>query len=487
MPDHNPTSAETSASPDTPSAGAMLDHRIEALAGVVILGAVMTVLDATAVNVALHTLVTDLHTTLASVQWVLTGYLLMLALVVPLSGWATDRCGAKRLWMLSLALFVIGSALSGLSWSIGSLIVFRLLQGLGGGMIAPLAQTILARAAGPARMGRAMSALGVVSVLGPVIGPVLGGVLVQETSWRWIFFINIPIGALALLGAARVLPHLPGRRSEPLDIPGLVLVSPGLVGVTYGLSQAGSHGGFATPVVYGPIGVGIVLLALFATHSWRRGPTALIDVRLFANRGFTAASVALFLIGMALFGALLLLPLYYQSVRGQGALSAGLLLAPQGLGVAAALPLAGRLTDRFGARVVVVPGILLMLAGALPYTQVSAHTSYVLLTAALVVRGFGMGLVMTPVTAAAYVLLPAEALARASSATTVIRQVGGSVGAALLAVILADKLMHTTPAHAFGATFWVVFALTAVVLLPALFLPRAASSGQPKDSELGPE
>jgi EmrB/QacA subfamily drug resistance transporter len=474
----------------TAGGGEPLDRQIKVLAIAVVSGAVMTVLDATAVNVALDTLVRDLHGTLSSAQWVVTGYLLTLALVVPVTGWATDRFGPTRLWTLSLVLFLVGSTLCGVSWSIGSLIVFRLLQGLGGGMIAPLAQTILARAAGPQRMGRVMSILGLVTVLGPVIGPVLGGVLVQDVSWRWIFFINIPIGVLALVGAARVLPQLAGRPSERLDIPGLVLASVGLVTLTFGLSQVSGHGGFGVPDAWGPMATGIVLLAVFVVHSWRRGPTALIDIRLFADRGFSAASVALFLVGMVLFGALLLLPLYYQSVRGQGALGAGLLLIPQGAGVALALPLAGRLTDRFSARVVVAPGIVLMLVGTLAFTQVTAGTSYLLLTVALVIRGLGMGLVMTPVTAAAYVRLPNNALARASSATTVIRQVGGSVGTALLAVILvrnthAASASATAPerqaqlAHAYGQTFWVACALTAVVLLPTLFLSRAPRSGRP--------
>ncbi|MGH7868074.1 MAG: DHA2 family efflux MFS transporter permease subunit [Candidatus Dormibacteraceae bacterium] len=473
------STAETRQLHDSPRGAQPLDRQLKLLAGVVILGAVMTVLDATAVNVALHTLVIDLHTTLSAAQWVFTGYLLTLALVVPVTAWATDRFGAKRLWMFSLGVFTLGSVLSGLSWSIGALIVFRLLQGLGGGMIAPLAQSILARAAGPRRMGRVMSILGVVTVLGPVLGPLLGGVLVQDTSWRWIFFINIPIGGLALLGAARVLPVLPCRPSKRLDWPGMVLISLGLVGVVYGLSRVGGHSGFAAPEVYGPVIAGVGFLAVFTLYSWRRGRMALIDVRLFSNRGFAAASAALFLIGMALFGVLLLLPLYYQSVRGQGALGAGLLLIPQGIGVAVALPLAGKLTDRFGARVVVIPGLILMLLGTLAYTQVTAHTSYLVLSGALVVRGLGMGLVMTPVTAAAYVRLPAEKLAQASSVTTVIRQIGGSVGTALLAVILADNLLHTAPAHAFGRTFWVAFALTSVVLLPALFLVRAPRSRKP--------
>ena len=452
---------------------AALDRRMVAVTGAVILGAVMTVLDATAVNVAVDRLVSDLRTSLASAQWVLTGYLLMLALVVPLCAWATDRFGATRLWLASLALFLAGSALSGAAWSIGSLIAFRLVQGLGGGMIAPLAQTILARAAGPARMGRVMSMLGVVTVLGPVIGPVVGGVLVQDVGWRWIFFINLPIGALALAAAVRVLPRLSGRRSMRLDSAGLALASLGLAGITYGLGRV-SHAELGDPGVITPVAAGIALMVWFVLHCRRRGHTALIDIRLFADRGFAAAATALLFVGMVVFGALLLLPLYFQSVRGQGPLGAGLLLAPQGVGVAAMLPVAGRLTDRWGAKSVVVPGVVLMLAGTVVYTQVSAHTPHTFLMVALVIRGIGMGLVMTPITAAAFVRLPTTALANASSTTTAIRQVGGSLGTAVLSVLLARGLGATDPAHAYDVAFWAACGLTAVVLVPAFLLARRA-------------
>lgn len=468
--------ATGSTADQTHSAQAGMDRQLLLLIVAVIAGALMTVLDATAVNVALHTVARDLHATLAATQWTLTAYLMMLALVVPVSGWATDRFGAKRLWLVSLALFMAGSLLCGLATSVSELIAFRLLQGLGGGMIAPLAQTILARAAGPARMGRTMSSFGLVTVLGPVVGPVLGGALATEASWRAIFLINLPIGALALVTALRVLPRVPGNARQYLDVRGLALASAGLAALVYGLSQASSSGGFAHPVVYAPMATGAVLLAGFTGFAARRGPTALIGVRLFTDRGFAAANVVLVLIGMALFGSLLILPLYFQQIHGHTALTAGLLLAPQGLGVAAALRLAGRHTDRLGARAVVVPGLLLMLVGTLPYALVAdAHTSYAVLIGALLVRGFGMGLVMTPVTAAAFVRLSPPMMARASATTVITRQIGGSVGTALLAVILTSNLTPVSPVHGFHLAFWAAVAITALALIPAAFLARPRS------------
>lgn len=356
-------------------------------------------------------------------------------------------------------------------------------------MIAPLAQTVLARGAGTARMGRAMSLLGVVTVLGPVVGPVLGGLLVQDAGWRWIFFINLPIGAAALAAAARRLPADQPRRGGRLDAAGLALISVGLVGITYGLAQAPRYGGFTSAHVYAPLGAGTILLVGFVLRSLNLGTRALIDLRLFADRSFAAASTGLFLLGMALFGALFLLPLYFQQVRGQGALDAGLLLVPQGIGVACALQVAGKMTDRRGARSVVLPGIVLIVLGTLPYTQVGARTPYLWLVGALVVRGLGMGLVMTPITAAAYVSLPDRAVPGASSATTVIRQIGGSVGTALLAVLLAGHHAQGPEglAHAYRQTFWVALALTAAMLIPALLLPRSSASGRRPSAGVRPQ
>ena len=191
-----------------------VDRALLAVASVVVLGTIMSILDTTVVNVAINTLSLDFHTSLTTIQWVATGYTLALATVIPLSGWIADRFGTKRLYMISIALFLAGSALSGLAWSAGSLIFFRVLQGLGGGMIMPAGMTILTRAAGPARIGRVMSIIGVPMLLGPIIGPILGGWLVADVSWRWIFFINVPIGIVALFLAARILPRdVPQRTS----------------------------------------------------------------------------------------------------------------------------------------------------------------------------------------------------------------------------------------------------------------------------------
>src|SRR4051794_6406958 len=231
-----------SAAPAATPADAKLDRELMLVASVVVLGAIMSILDTTVVNVAINTLARDFHTTLPTIQWVATGYTLALATVIPLTGWAADRFGTKRLYMTSIALFLGGSLLSGLSWSAASLIGFRVLQGLGGGMLMPLGMTILTRAAGPSRVGRVMSIIGVPMLLGPIFGPILGGWLVDDISWRWIFFINLPIGLVALFLSRRVLPRDRPQPAERLDFLGLCLLSPGLALVIYGLAKSTSAG-----------------------------------------------------------------------------------------------------------------------------------------------------------------------------------------------------------------------------------------------------
>jgi EmrB/QacA subfamily drug resistance transporter len=229
-----------------------IDRALLAVSSVVVLGIIMSILDVTVVNVAINTLAAKFHTSLPTIQWVATGYTLALATVIPLTGWIADRFGTKRLYMISIALFLTGSALSGLAWSAGSLILFRVLQGLGGGMIMPAGMTILTRAAGPQRIGRVMSIIGVPMLLGPIIGPILGGWLVADVSWRWIFFINVPIGILALVLALRILPRDIPKREQRLDYQGLLLLSPGLALFIYGLAETSSAGGFASVHVLAP-------------------------------------------------------------------------------------------------------------------------------------------------------------------------------------------------------------------------------------------
>jgi EmrB/QacA subfamily drug resistance transporter len=451
-----------------------MDREVLVLGAVVVLGTIMTVLDLTIVNVAIPTLRRDFDASISTIQWVVTGYMLAFASVIPLTGWASERFGAKPIWLASLLLFLLGSTLAGTAWSIESLIGFRVLQGLGAGMILPVGQTILAQAAGPQRMGRVMALIGVPMLLAPVFGPVIGGAIVDQWSWRVIFFLNLPVGVAAVIAALRLLPEARPQLGERLDARGLALLSPGIALFLYGMSEAGNQGGFGNTRTIVTASAGLALVALFIWHARTRGRTALIDVSLFARRGFATSAAANFLLPMALFGSLILLPLYYQLVRHEDPLHVGLLLAPQGIGAALVMPFAGFLTDKIGARLVVSVGVVVAALGALAFTQIGAETSYVYLAGALLVLGMGAGSTIMPSMAAAFQTLSHEETPRATSALNAIQRIAGAIGTALFAVVLQRALAvnPTAPADAFGTTFWLAVGLIGACLVPALLLPR---------------
>ncbi len=366
--------AEMSAQPSQPEG---LDRETMIVAGVVLLGAIMSILDTTVVNVAIDHLAVAFHSSLTTIQWVITGYTLALAAVIPVTGWAADRFGTKRIYMWSLVLFTLGSVLSGLAWSAGSLIFFRVLQGIGGGMIMPAVMTIMTKKAGPHRMGRVMGVLGVPMLVAPILGPILGGWLVDNASWRWIFFINLPIGIVAFILALIVLEPDQPQPAHRLDWLGMLLLSPGLAVFIFGLAESSTYG-FGSVRSWGPTLAGVVLIAAWFVHSWRT-PNPLIDLRTFARTRAGAAAGTFLLFAISVFGSMLLVPLYYQAVRGASALQAGLLMAPGGLGAMLMMPLAGRLTDRYGPTWLPATGLPLVAIGLIPFAFVGPHTSYVLL------------------------------------------------------------------------------------------------------------
>jgi len=440
----------------------------------------MSSIDTTVVNVALETLARDFDAPFTTVQWVASAYLLALVTMIPLAGWATDRFGGKRVWITSVALFVGGSTLVGSSWSLASLLVFRVFQGLGGGLIVPVGMTLLSRAAGPARMGRAMSILGVQQLIGPVLGPVVGGALIEHAGWRWIFFVNIPLGALAIPLAARLLPREAPQSRRRFDGVGFLLLSPGIAALIYSLTEL-QRGGVVAPRLVLSAAVGAALVTAFVLHARRN--RALIDVRLFRERAFTAGVSTTLLLGMGLFGALFLLPLYYQGARGASPLEAGLLMIPQGIGAAVMMPLSGRATDRLGPGTIVLGGLGLIGAGTLPFAFSGSSTPYSILAAALFVRGLGLGATTMPAMAGAYASLDEGRLAQAATVLNIVKRLGGALGVALLAVVLehglpgtsgavGDRAAPQVAAEAFAATFWVVLAFCALTVVPAVFLPR---------------
>jgi EmrB/QacA subfamily drug resistance transporter len=460
-----------------PTISDRIEPHVWRIAAVVVVGAIMSILDTTIVNVALETLGRDLHSSLADIQWVATGYMLALAAVIPVSGWAAGRFGAKRLWLTSVVLFTLGSVLCGLAWSTESLVAFRVLQGIGGGMVMPVGQMVLTRAAGPSRLGRVMSVVGVAMILAPIFGPTIGGLIIDNLDWRWIFYVNVPIGAIAVAMGLRMLPEVEeGVHRTRLDRFGLAMLSIGFPLVVYGLAEVGQRGTLEAPQAYLPLLIGVALVGTFVIHALRTDEP-LLDVRLFAKPSFSAAAVTTFVLGAALFGAMLIMPLYFQLVRGEDAVTTGLLLIPQGIGAAFAMALGGRLSDRVGGGKVAVAGIVVSLVTTLPFVMIGANTPYVAIGAAMIGRGLGLGLSMMPAMTAAFSRLQPSDIAHATPQLTVLQRVGGAIGTALLTVALQNGLdaAHTpaAAANAFGNTYLWVLALTAVALVPALMLARA--------------
>ena len=460
-----------------------IDAQVLKVAGVVVLGAIMSILDITVVNVALPTfqkVFSDNGNPIAysHVAWTVTGYTLALATVIPMSGWAADRFGTKRLYMSAIALFALGSALCSVAWDINSLIGFRVLQGLGGGMLMPVGMTIMTRAAGPHRMGRLMAILGVPMLLGPILGPIIGGWLIDAASWHWIFLINVPLGMAAIAYAVWALPSDAPEPSESFDFLGMLLMSPGLALFLFGVSSIPEKGTFSAPRVWVSMLIGVVLILAFVWHSFRPAHP-LLDLRLFADRNLTVSVITMFIFAGAFFGGLLLVPTYFQQVRGEDALHAGLLVAPQGIGAMLTMPIAGALSDRVPIGRITPVALLVILLGMFGLTQVTADTSYVFLMGTLFVMGLGMGGTMMPLFTAALRTLRQHQVARGSTLLNISQQIASSVGVAVLSVVLTNQLKGVrTPAgsaEAFSVSFWVAFVLVALALVPAYFLPRRRS------------
>ena len=445
----------------------------------VLVGGLAVLFDTTIVAVALHTLASDLHVSVATIQWVSTGYLLALGVTIPIAGWAQRMVGAKRLWLGALALFLAGSVLSSLAWSAGSLIVFRVVQGVGGGVLMPLMSTMVMQAAGGRGLGRIMSVVSLPAVLGPILGPVVGGLILQHLHWSWMFWVNVPFCVAGLVLAVVVLPPDGPVRRAPLDVIGFVLMAPGLVGVLWGLSNTSGPGAFTRGDVIGPLIGGLVLLAAFVTWALRRRGRALIDLLLLRHRPLASSSLLLFLSGVTLYGSMLLMPLYFQELRGATVLAAGLLLVPQGLGTLASRSLSGRLSDTLGARLLAVTGFVVVLLGTLPFAFADARTGPWLLMAALFVRGVGLGTVTVPLMAVGFRGLERHEVPDASIITRIAQQVGGSFGTAVLAVILTGATTAATSAAAltgaFQQSFWWAIGFTAAGALISLALPGRPS------------
>jgi EmrB/QacA subfamily drug resistance transporter len=412
----------------------------------IIIGIFMVILDGTAVNVAIPSLVRDLNSNLSTVQWTITGYSLAQAAVIPLAGWLSDRFGPKQVFLTSIGLFTLGSVLCATAQSDGMLVAFRVLQGLGGGFVAPIAMAYVYRLSPPNRVGMIMGMMGIPILLAPALGPVLSGWLVEYHSWRWIFLLNLPIGIVGVFLGIRALPTLARQQVDALDLPGVLLGPLAFAALSYGINQ-GATSWTSAKTIAGLV-VGSAALIGFALVELRaRAP--LLELRVFRSLEFSRSIVVQWVGTFALFGVLFLLPLFLQQVRGFGAFDTGLILLPQAITAAVFMPIGGALFDRIGARPLVMAGLGIVAVGGFLLSGVTPTTGGGELVLPLAMMGAGMGLMMMPLNTHIINAAPRALVSRVTSLTNATQQVVASLTVAGLATILTSRLtVHMNAAKA---------------------------------------
>ena len=411
------------------------------VAGVVIFGLFMTILDTTIVNIAIPRLQNAFGANLTSVQWVLTGYTLVQGVATPLTAFLSQRLGQKRLYLLALVGFTIGSALCGLSLNLPMLIFFRVIQGATGAFMAPLAITLLYSEFPLEERGVALGALGIPILLAPAIGPTLGGYIVTFMGWQLIFYINVPIGILGIILGSMYLRQSHVERRTPFDIPGFIFSALGLALLLYGISDA-STDGWGSAKVLGCLVFGTLLLVIFvilelniAAHDGQ----PLLDIRVFASTPFTTSTIATVLVTFALYGGLFILPIYLQNLRGLSPYQAGLLLLPQAFASMIASVVSGRLVDKIGVRAVIIPGLVFLAIALWLFSSLGTSTPYGTIQIWLIVRSFALGFCFQPLYVSALSEIRPARLPQATAVSTTVRFVVSSLAVAIMATLVQTE------------------------------------------------
>jgi len=403
----------------------------------IIVGIFMVILDGTAVNVAIPKLQEDFGSSLSLIQWTVTGYALAQAAVIPLAGWLSDRFGAKRVFLISIALFTIGSGLCALADSAEMLILFRVLQGLGGGVVMPISMAFVYRIAPKDKVGAVMGMMGIPILLAPALGPVLAGALVDYVSWHWIFLLNLPIGVIAVLLGIRTLPNIERQSVAALDLLGIILAPLAFAALSYGVTQGGTSW-TSTETITG-IAVGAAALILFIFVELRR-QNPLLELRVFRSGNFTRGIIVQWVSQFALFGSFFLVPLFLQQAHGYSAFKTGLIMLPQAIASGLFMPIGGRLSDRFGARPMVLSGMVLVVAASLLLAYMHADDSLIMVMLPLALLGAGMGLFMMPLNTHLIQSAPQNLVGRVTSLTNAAQQVMSSLAIATLTTISGNKM-----------------------------------------------
>ncbi|GGA29482.1 MDR family MFS transporter [Paenibacillus physcomitrellae] len=456
-----------------------LPKEILMAAWAIALGAIAPMLDSTMVNIAVDEINKDFNTTLGTIQWAITGYVLALAMAVPLSGWLMNKFNGKKVFIGAVIAFGVTSVLAGLSWDVSSFILFRLLQGFSAGIITPLMSTLLVKTAGPDNLGKVMAIVSTPMIFGPILGPVIGGFLVQGASWHWIFFINVFIVVIAVPLMIKTIPDFePFNKESKLDLFGMITLSFMSAALIYGITKAADHASFNNGETRLWAGIGLGLAVLYIVYNRIRNHQTVLPMNLFAHKSFSASSIGLFLANMAVMGPMLILPLFFQTFRHFTAIEAALALIPQGIGMLVTRPLIGTLIDKIGAKYVVMVSLVLSLIGSIPLMFITDQTSMIWISLVLFIRGTSFGGIMLPLTSDAYTGLDTNQLPEAGVGINMIENLGSSFGSAVIATVVATaghagQGLQPTLAQGlkgYHAGFLVSALVLTLIFIPGLFL-----------------
>ncbi|ANS74406.1 MFS transporter [Paenibacillus yonginensis] len=456
-----------------------LPKEILMAAWAIALGAIAPMLDSTMVNIAVDKLNKDFNTTLSTIQWAITGYVLALAMAVPLSGWLMNKFNGKKVFIGAVIAFGVTSVFAGLSWNVSSFILFRLLQGFSAGIITPLMSTLLVKTAGPNNLGKVMAIVSTPMIFGPILGPVIGGFLVQGASWHWIFFINVFIVVIAVPLMIKTIPDFePFNKESRLDLFGMIALSFMSAALIYGITKAADHASFNNGETRLWLGIGLGLAVIYIVYNRIRNHQTVLPMNLFAHRSFSASSIGLFLANMAVMGPMLILPLFFQTFRHFTAIEAALALIPQGIGMLITRPLIGTLIDKIGAKYVVMVSLVLSLIGSIPLIFITDQTNMIWIALVLFIRGTSFGGIMLPLTSDAYTGLENKQLPEAGVGINMIENLGSSFGSAVIATVVATaghagQGLQPTLANGlkgYHAGFLVSAIVLALIFIPGLFL-----------------
>jgi len=443
---------------------------------ILVIAALAPMLDTTMTNVAINTIMKDLNSSVNLVQWVTTGYILALGIAVPIAGWAVDHFSGKKIYLLALSIFLVGSIISGMAGNINILIVGRIIQGSGAGIIMSIITTLIVRASGGVGLGGIMSIVGLPAILAPILGPTFGGFIIKTLDWHWIFYVNIPIALASIILLYFMMPRFnPIVTKRSFDWNSIILLGGAFTSLILGITKLSTSGKFTNFDVLGPLGLGIILLLGYAIYAAIFPKRALVSLKLFKFPSFTASSILLLLSGLTINGAMFILPLYLQNIRGLSVVMSGVYLIAQGLGLLVSRSQIGKLTDRIGARWVVLGSIVIAVIGTLPFAFFNAQTSVWLILLTLFVRGIAQGGMTIPIMSDAYTGVPSELVSEATTASRMLQNIGGAFGTALLATWIQTQLNGEllTPEHlnsAYQGAFVVTVVMTVLAVIPAWFL-----------------